>query len=1102
MRVDAALEAEQKSDAYDPVATLHWHDGANWIDLNPSDQLREGIRIDAPYSTQAQIKLDNSDGTYDALDVKGKLIRMGFGSGTHISYLPYLWGEGRGNGLSQDGITKYLYGQGAWEKLAGFICKKNYDTFAGDGVHNNDIYQMTIKQMINWVCQQAGLGVFSLGGSGGLAADISTDGYIENWKPSYIFYAGQTGFQIVKALLELTQCLLVPFEDTFKIKVINGEEAACCSYSDIGTLVHSGSASGRVAGQLYASGENFTSADVGRTANNVTDSTSAIVTACLDSTHLQLSADIFAGTEAYQVLANDGNLFFESAQPEDHSWKPMKVQVLGPIVFIHLVQDTTNIVTGPVATDKATFATLAREIKADYNNHRLNVGGVYHPVADTVNAMFMDLPHLVEDLADTITQEDAGTGDYEACCDLLIAIRAAHNLHCDGLYTLDYHNVADAVSLITTHLVHESPAKDDVHEIYNVIVDIASAIDAISEAQWAYEGHLSFAGHLAEDTINGLSAPNAVDNLTASIAANEIKAKFNAHRTQSGVHHINDATNIITAADALDSLIGVLWYSGASYVDYTAQAKSPAVSDFKLLVPIILGGGIPMFCFSDRTTTLHLNIGQAATGDGTVTWKYWNGSSWVTCTGVTDNTNGFKTAGVDKTVVFDDPGDGVWVSSTIDGITGFWIEADIVEMLYLQGALGTNAQGTIDESSIIALASDIKAKFNAHRNWWEAAIATFANAAHNCYEYHRELGPSPAAHVVTDEVNVGGSSVATEIATAILRANDIKAKENGHFLHPVVSIVAMANHEKAQLNYHFIQATVHVINDTVDTVVADNATDLTSACALVYAVAVAYNAHLSAQNQNSGEYTDPGWLAAMGYYVWRDIFGLTTSSAICVALAKAMVLRAKLESDKGSIVTQGINALQELFDVVSIEGDVPGVYATERIGVIRWYWQPEDGSYYMVIGLGGVSYTLQTNSNYMQSDLELLKQQISESTTQTVPPAPTIIPIIDQDIGNGANASVDYSVERGYSFSVIVSFANTTDGNDGFTVEAVAYDSAGNVVGGTKDKKCPGGEVQRSFTFYSGNTSGTSTPLVRVTISNSTGGSKHFHAMITPIKLP
>ena len=73
MRVDAALEAEQKSDAYDPVATLHWHDGANWIDLNPSDQLREGIRIDAPYSTQAQIKLDNSDAAYDALDVKRKL---------------------------------------------------------------------------------------------------------------------------------------------------------------------------------------------------------------------------------------------------------------------------------------------------------------------------------------------------------------------------------------------------------------------------------------------------------------------------------------------------------------------------------------------------------------------------------------------------------------------------------------------------------------------------------------------------------------------------------------------------------------------------------------------------------------------------------------------------------------------------------------------------------------------------------------------------------------------------------------------------------------------------------------------------------------------
>ena len=772
MRVDAALEAEQKSDAYDPVATLHWHDGANWIDLNPSDQLREVIRIDAPYSTQAQIKLDNSDAAYDALDVKRKLVRIGFGSGAHISYLPYLWGEGRGNGLSPDGMTKYLYGQGPWEQLAGWICPENYDTFAGDGEVSSPIYQKTIKEMINWVCQQAGLGVFSLGGSGGLAADISTDGYIENWKPYYIFYSGQNGYQIVKALLELTQCLLVPFEDTFRIKVINGAEASCCSYSDIGTLVHSGSATSRVAGQLYGSGEDFTSADVGRTVNNVTDSTSAIVTACLNSTHLQLSADIFdTGTEAYQVLANDGNLFFESAQPEDHSWKPMKVQVLGPITCIHLVQDTTNVVTGPEATDKASFATLAREIKADYNHHRLNQGGVFHPVADTANAMFMDLPHLVEDTGDwSIYIDCPDATEAESCCDVLRTIRLCHNFH---RVNTTYHNVADNISDIATHLVHEGPAKDVTHEMTIVPGDIATAISSIAEGQWAHEGHLSFAGHLAEDTVNGLSAPICVDDLTAQIAANEIKAKFNAHRTQSGVHHVNDATNIITAADALDSLIGVLYFDGNNYTDYTSQAKNPTINDFPLLGGHMEGMELvpeyPFFCFSDRTTTLHLNIGTAGVGTWTITWKYWNGSSWVACTGVTDNTVGFTVSGVDETVVFDDPGEGVWVSSTINGITGYWIVAEMSLVLYTTLPLGTTAQGTIDESSIITLASDIKAKFNAHRDWWEGAIATFANAAHNCYEYHRKLGPSPAAHVVTDEVNVGGSSVATDIATAILR---------------------------------------------------------------------------------------------------------------------------------------------------------------------------------------------------------------------------------------------------------------------------------------------------------------------------------------------
>lgn len=68
-----------------------------------------------------------------------------------------------------------------------------------------------------------------------------------------------------------------------------------------------------------------------------------------------------------------------------------------------------------------------------------------------------------------------------------------------------------------------------------------------------YPGHaLDTLAHVAADSTNGaLTAARPATSLaTAYTLANEIKADFNAHLTQSGVHVNNDGTNSIAAADA------------------------------------------------------------------------------------------------------------------------------------------------------------------------------------------------------------------------------------------------------------------------------------------------------------------------------------------------------------------------------------------------------------------------------------------------------------------------------------------------------------------------------------------------------------------------
>lgn len=89
--------------------------------------------------------------------------------------------------------------------------------------------------------------------------------------------------------------------------------------------------------------------------------------------------------------------------------------------------------------------------------------------------------------------------------------------------------------------------------------DLATSLALLHALLYAYYRHIADAlAHTAADTTNTMSGTASgyvdyvVDLDTAVEIANDLKAAYNAHRSQSGVHPTNDSGRQITSADATD----------------------------------------------------------------------------------------------------------------------------------------------------------------------------------------------------------------------------------------------------------------------------------------------------------------------------------------------------------------------------------------------------------------------------------------------------------------------------------------------------------------------------------------------------------------------
>jgi hypothetical protein len=125
--------------------------------------------------------------------------------------------------------------------------------------------------------------------------------------------------------------------------------------------------------------------------------------------------------------------------------------------------------------------------------------------------------------------------------------------------------------------------------------------------------------------------------------------------------------NVVAGARAYD-------HSGPTYTDETTEVNDATANDVTLLPATPAVNDAYYFGYASAWDWLNLNIGTAGAGTWTITWEYWNGSSWAALSGVHDTSNGFRASGMNS-VKFNRPYD--WANHDVDGTTLYWIRGRV-----------------------------------------------------------------------------------------------------------------------------------------------------------------------------------------------------------------------------------------------------------------------------------------------------------------------------------------------------------------------------------------------------------------------------------------
>ncbi len=192
---------------------------------------------------------------------------------------------------------------------------------------------------------------------------------------------------------------------------------------------------------------------------------------------------------------------------------------------------------------------------------------------------------------------------------------------------------------------------------------------------------VAFADHIG-DGINRI--PILVTNATGADATSvEVPVVLSSQTLIGGAYMASDALD----TDVLDGSNHAAYMPGTARVqmlacfdnsgnDETVDCNDTAFGAVDDITLPSTASQVFEFAADNQFRHLWLNISTAAVADWTITWEYYNGTSYTALSNVADGTDNFEMEGLNR-VTWDFPAADQWPESTLHSVSGYWVRARV-----------------------------------------------------------------------------------------------------------------------------------------------------------------------------------------------------------------------------------------------------------------------------------------------------------------------------------------------------------------------------------------------------------------------------------------
>lgn len=132
-----------------------------------------------------------------------------------------------------------------------------------------------------------------------------------------------------------------------------------------------------------------------------------------------------------------------------------------------------------------------------------------------------------------------------------------------------------------------------------------------------------------------------------------------------------------TANDTIEwdiDVSGAVADDGGTTTDETTAANNGTTDDLTLLPSTPAVDDAYYIGYSNEFSSVDINVSTAGDYTGSLTWEYWNGTSWTALNNVIDDTNGFEASGRNS-ISYDHPTD--WQTTSVETLDLYWIRARV-----------------------------------------------------------------------------------------------------------------------------------------------------------------------------------------------------------------------------------------------------------------------------------------------------------------------------------------------------------------------------------------------------------------------------------------